>query len=219
MTWDVVLFDLDGTLTDSEPGVANGIVYALASLGIPAPTDSEIRKYLGPPLWYSFREYAGLSEKDVKHVVKIYREYYHQTGQYENSVFPGMEDLLQSLSAQGKRLAVATSKIEYSAKSIVKHFRLDKYFDYIVGADEHGEKRGTKALVIKAALEQLNLSSQKDVVMIGDREHDVHGARENGLVSIGVLWGYGTHAELTDAGAHHLAESVNELRVLLGTDN
>lgn len=211
MTWDVVLFDLDGTLTDSEPGVANGIVYALASLGIPAPADDEIRKYLGPPLWYSFREYAGLGEKDVQHVVKIYREYYHETGRFENSVFPGIQELLDNFTISSKRLAVATSKIESSAKSILQHFRLEKYFEHIVGADENGLKRGTKGLVIKEALNRLSVEDPDCVVMIGDREHDVHGARENNIQSIGVLWGYGSHTELVNAGAHHLAHSVHDL--------
>lgn len=215
MSWDVCLFDLDGTLTDSEPGVTNGIIHALASFDLPAPGSHELRKYLGPPLWFSFREYAGFRDSDLSKVVEIYRDYYHEKGQFENSVFTGMTEVLAALVQSGKRIAVATSKVESSALSILNHFALLDYFETVVGADELGVVRGSKGLVITEALSRLQISSKENVVMIGDREHDVHGAAENEIQSIGVLWGYGGQVELETAGVHHLVESPQELHHLL----
>lgn len=215
MSWDTVLFDLDGTLTESGQGVANGVLHALAAFDLPAPSADELRKYLGPPLWVSFDEYAGLKGADIERAVHIYREYYHETGRFENAVFPGIPEMLTALDEAGFRLAVATSKVDHSAISILEHFELDQYFSVISGSDELGVSRGTKALVIAHALSELNVTSPSGVVMIGDREHDIHGAKEHDLESIGVLWGYGDEAELTVAGANHITSDVRELHNLL----
>ena len=215
MTWDTVLFDLDGTLTESGQGVANGVLHALAAFDLPAPSADELRKYLGPPLWVSFDEYAGLKGADIERAVKIYREYYHATGRFENSVFTGIPEMLSALAAAGIRLAVATSKVDHSAVSILQHFELDRYFEVISGSDELGVTRGTKALVIAHALSELKIVDSKGVVMIGDREHDIHGAKEHELESIGVLWGYGDEAELVSAGASHISATVSDLHNLL----
>ena len=115
MSWDVVLFDLDGTLTDSGLGVGNGVLYALAQMGFPKPSDDELKKYLGPPLWNSFSDYAGMDESQTIEAVRLYREYYNETGAYENSVYLGIPELLARLVTDGKRLAVATSKVDYAA--------------------------------------------------------------------------------------------------------
>ena len=113
MSWDVVLFDLDGTLTDSGLGVGNGVLYTLEKMGYPKPSDAELKKYLGPPLWTSFQDYAGMPESDTPEAVRLYREYYNETGAYENSVYPGIPELLKRLTEAGKRVAVATSKVDY----------------------------------------------------------------------------------------------------------
>ena len=215
MAWDTVLFDLDGTLTESGQGVANGVLYALASFDLPAPSADELRKYLGPPLWVSFDEFAGLKGTDIQRAVHLYREYYHETGRFENAVFEGIPELLTELKNAGIRLAVATSKVDHSAVSILEHFDLDQYFEVISGSDELGTSRGTKALVIAHALSELKPSNRQGIVMIGDREHDVHGAQEHGLECIGVLWGYGDEGELTSAGATHITSNVAELKNLL----
>ena len=215
MTWNVVLFDLDGTLTDSEPGVVNGIVHAMAQMGKVIPPETNYRKFLGPPLSYSFRNYLDLNEHDAVAAIEIYRDYYHETGRFENSVYPGIVDLLQRLTDENKRIAVATSKVEYSAESIVHHFDLQDYFEFVVGCDEHGTHRGTKGLVIQEALTRLKVSTKDSVVMIGDREHDIYGAKENDIESIGVLWGYGGHEELAAAGAQNISDSTLALTSLL----
>ncbi|MCX6404185.1 MAG: HAD hydrolase-like protein, partial [Actinobacteria bacterium] len=148
MTWATVLFDLDGTLTESGLGVSNGVVTALAAFDIPAPSENELRKYLGPPLWVSFDEFAGLKGADIERAVQIYREYYHETGRFENAVFQGVPEMLADLVNSGTRLAVATSKVDHSAVSILQHFELDQYFEVISGSDDLGVSRGTKSLVI-----------------------------------------------------------------------
>ena len=215
MTWNTVLFDLDGTLTESGQGVANGVLHALAAFDLPAPSEDELRKYLGPPLWVSFDEFAGLKGADIERAVQIYREYYHETGRFENAVFHGIPEMLAALVGSGVRLAVATSKVDHSAVSILQHFELGQYFEVISGSDELGVTRGTKALVIAHALSELEITDKKSIVMIGDREHDVHGAKAHELESIGVLWGYGDEAELTTAGATYITSSVSELHTLL----
>jgi phosphoglycolate phosphatase len=215
MSWDVVLFDLDGTLTDSGLGVGNGVLYALSQMGFPKPGDAELRKYLGPPLWTSFSDYAGMDETQTIEAVRLYREYYNETGAYENSVYSGIPELLAKLVSDGKRLAVATSKVDYAAVNILQHFSLDHFFDVIAGSDETGELRGTKALVIEHALAELRMCDGSSIVMIGDREHDILGAKEHGLPGIGVLYGYGDLAELESAGAVEIVSDVADLELAL----
>ena len=215
MSWDVVLFDLDGTLTDSGLGVGNGVKYALEQMGIESPEGAELQKYLGPPLWTSFKEFAGMDEEQTIQAVKLYREYYNETGAYENEVFEGIPELLSDLNAAGKRLAVATSKVDYAAVNILRHFNLDHHFDVIAGSDEDGSMRGTKALVIEHAIEELSLCDGTSIVMIGDREHDIHGAAQHGLPTIGVTWGYAGEGELEAAGAWQIVTSVTQLRSAL----
>ena len=211
----MVLFDLDGTLTDSGLGVGNGVLYALAQMGFPKPGDAELRKYLGPPLWTSFSDYAGMDETQTIEAVRLYREYYNETGAYENSVYSGIPELLAKLVSDGKRLAVATSKVDYAAVNILQHFSLDHFFDVIAGSDETGELRGTKALVIEHALAELRMCDGSSIVMIGDREHDILGAKEHGLPGIGVLYGYGDLAELESAGAVAIVSDVADLELAL----
>jgi phosphoglycolate phosphatase len=209
--WDVVLFDLDGTLTDSAQGVINGVLHACEQLGIEPPSEALIQKFLGPPLSHSFREYAGVEASKITDAVRIYREYYDEIGKYENKVFDGIPELLTALGQQGKRLAVATSKVDYAAVSILEHFNLDHHFDVIAGADVSGELRGTKAGVIAHALEELRMCDGTSVVMIGDREHDIHGAQSHNLPSIGVTWGYGSREELEMAEATEIVDSIEGL--------
>ncbi len=215
MSWDVVLFDLDGTLTDSGLGVGNGVLYAIREMGFPEPEQGELRKYLGPPLWTSFRDFAGMDEAQTKLAVELYRKYYNETGAYENSVYPGIPELLTELNKKDRRLAVATSKVDYAAVNILRHFNLDHHFDVIAGGDEHGVHRGTKALVIEHALAELSMCDGASIVMIGDREHDVHGAAEHKLPAIGVSWGYAEEGELAKAGAIDVVDSVDQLANLL----
>jgi phosphoglycolate phosphatase len=184
-------------------------------MGFPKPSDDELKKYLGPPLWNSFSDYAGMDESQTIEAVRLYREYYNETGAYENSVYPGIPELLASLVSGGKRLAVATSKVDYAAVNILQHFNMDHFFDVIAGSDETGELRGTKALVIEHALSELRMCDGTSIVMIGDREHDILGAKAHGIPGIGVLYGYGDRAELEAAGAIEIASEVSDLATAL----
>lgn len=215
MSYDVVLFDLDGTLTDSGLGVANGVLHALEKMNFETPDAALLKKYLGPPLWTSFADYAGMSGEQTIEAVRLYREYYNEVGAYENSVYPGIPELLQQLTDKKIRLAVATSKVDYAAVKILQHFNLDHHFDVIAGSDATGELRGTKAKVIAHALHELRMCDGTSVVMIGDREHDILGAKEHNIPGIGVLYGYGDLEELSAAGAISIVASVAQLATQL----
>jgi phosphoglycolate phosphatase len=214
-SYDVVLFDLDGTLTDAAPGILNCLDYALAAMGYELPDRTEMRGTLGPPLVDTFTQRFGMSDADCAVAIAKYRERYHDIGLFENEVYPGIEQLLIELEATDSTLAVSTSKPTYSATRILEHFRLDRYFAFIGGADLEGT-RGRKSDVIDhtigALTDQGKYSAGSSIVMVGDREHDVHGARTHGIDCIGVLWGYGSADELTAAGALQLVVTPRDLR-------
>lgn len=205
-----VLFDLDGTLTDSEAGILNSIEYMLRVYDIPAGDRDSLRPWLGPPLKDSLMKYCGFEEKKALEAVEKYREYYDKQGIFENQVYPGIQELLFGLKEQGYVLALATSKPETAAVRVLKHFNLDSAFTFIGGAtlDDSRVKKGD---VIRYVLEALKVERLADAVMVGDREHDVYGAKENGLEVIGVLYGYGSRRELEDAGADFIAEKTENI--------
>jgi len=204
-----VLFDLDGTLTDPAEGITNSIVYALKKFGISVSDKKELYKFIGPPLYDSFVRYYGFTPKDANLAITYYREYFAPKGLYENTVYEGIEDALIHLKTQNVKLIVATSKPEKFAREILAHFALDRYFDDIIGATMD-EKRNTKDAVIAYAVEKCNIDTE-NAVMVGDRLHDVLGAKANGIRSIGVLYGFGSYDELTDAGADIIVENVANL--------
>lgn len=216
----IILFDLDGTLTDPGMGITNSVMYALNRYGIEVSDRTELYKFIGPPLSESFERFYGFSKEESYRAVDVYREYFSVKGLFENEVYEGIEELLKMLKAQGKIICLATSKPEKFAKQILEHFHLDRYFTLIVGSLMNGE-RTNKAEVIEWVLHCLNEDSgawsKEQMVMIGDREHDVIGAHKNDLQVIGVLFGYGDEDELKRAGADGIAESVDELyRMLIG---
>lgn len=212
--FSAVLFDLDGTLTDSAPGILNSVRYACRSMGVPVPPEQTLRRFLGPPLPVSFRELLGMEEAQAARAVEAFREYYPVRGIFENEVYPGIPALLADLKAAGKTVVLATSKPELYARRILRHFSLDGYFDAVCGA-ALDESRSDKAEVVAYALRTAGLAGQAGAVMVGDREHDVIGAGKNGLPCIGVLYGYGTAGELNAAGAVQLAATPAQLRGLL----
>jgi len=216
--YDVVLFDLDGTLTDAAPGIVNCIRYALDAMGLPHPDDDTMRTYLGPPLADTFGRRMGMTGDQVTRAIELYRERYHEIGLFENAVYAGIPELLDRLRGQRLTLTVATSKPTYSAARILEHFDLASRFAFIGGADLAGV-RHDKAAVIEHTLEELRvldaLPPGSRIVMIGDREHDVHGAHAHGISTIGVLWGYGDATELQRAGAVELVDSPSHLGDLL----
>lgn len=211
-----VLFDLDGTLTDSQDGILNAIEYALKHYGIAVEDRSTLRPFLGPPLTDSMREHFGFGTEQALEAVRIFREYYNTTGLFENRVYPGIEAMLGDLQANGYRLFVATSKPEQIARRILEHFGLDGYFDYIGGATPD-DSRVKKGDVIGYVLKEAGIENPVEAVMVGDRMHDVLGAKQNGMETIGVLFGYGDREELTRAGAEYLAATADEIGKLLKT--
>ena len=215
MQYKTILFDLDGTLTDSAPGILNSVRYGCRKLGLPVPDDATLRRFLGPPLIDSFRNLCGLSAADADRAVAAFREYFPTKGIFENEVYPGIPAMLADLHARGCQLVLATSKPEEYARRIMAHFDLEPYFTAICGATLD-ETRTDKAEVIAYALATAGITDKAGVVMVGDREHDVLGAKKNGLPCIGAVYGYGTAEELTAAGAAVLAETVEELHKLLG---
>ena len=175
MSYDVILFDLDGTLTDSAEGIVNSVVYALERKGIPYASKQALRRFVGPPLQDSFRDYCRFSDEQAKEMVRIFREYFTQKGIYENAVYDGVPEMLDSLCKAGYTLAVATSKPEAFAEQILARFDLAKYFTVIAGASMDGT---TKPVVIRQALSRLATEPSDRVLMVGDREHDVLGAKD-----------------------------------------
>lgn len=203
--YQVILFDLDGTLTDPGEGITNSVAYALNKYGITVSDKKELYRFIGPPLHESFEEYYDFSQEKAMQAVAYYREYFTQTGIYENQVYDGIQDLLESLKEAGKKVILATSKPEPFAKQILEYFHLSDYFDFAAGSNMDGT-RTRKADVIGYTLESCQISEYSKVVMIGDRKHDVLGAAQFGIDTIGVLYGYGSEEELKSAGAVYLAE-------------
>lgn len=213
-----ILFDLDGTLTDPGIGITNAVMYALKKFNIEVEDRAELYKFIGPPLLDSFEVYYGLSKEESQLALQYYREYFKPYGLYENTVYDGIEALLTELKARGFSLLLATSKPESFAIEILRHFQLDKYFDCIAGATMD-EKRVKKADVIAYALESCNITDLSSAIMIGDREHDVLGAKAVGLESIGVLYGYGDLEELQEAGATYIVEKPADILKILFQNN
>lgn len=214
----VILFDLDGTLTDSAAGIINGVRYALDALGIAHPDDATMRTFLGPPLADTFSTHFGMSGAQIDEAIALYRVQYHDVGLFENDVYDGIPELLTALDDTDAVLAVATSKPTYSATRILEHFDLARHFAFVGGAELDGT-RHHKADVIAHTLDELTalrlVPAGGGIVMVGDREHDVRGARAHGIPTIGVLWGYGTEPELVAAGAIDIASTPGHLTRLL----
>lgn len=200
-----LFFDLDGTLTDSAPGIVNSARYALSHFGM-EPDEEIMLKFIGPPLLESFQNLCGLDEEKSREAIRLYREYFAVKGMFENSVYDGVYEMLESLREKEKMLAVATSKPEVYARKILDHFHLTKYFSYISGAAlDH--IRMTKADVLRNAVRGTGLSDLSQGLMIGDRKHDVEGGNELGMETLGVLYGYGSREELMFAGAIDTAKT------------
>ncbi|MCD7715334.1 MAG: HAD hydrolase-like protein [Lachnospiraceae bacterium] len=241
--YDTILFDLDGTLTESAPGIVNAVLYALKKNGIEETDREKLMTFVGPPLYDSFQKHYGMSKQQADHMVDDFREYYHERGWKENSPYEGVPEMLQTLRAQGRKLAVATSKPEVTAKQILSFFGLTEYFDLIAGATMD-DSRSRKGDVIAYAVAQLKAAAVGEpekaeaegelkktaaadepeksetgrangtgdhILMVGDRSHDVAGAKENGLPCVGVLYGYGSREELEEAEAAAICTTVEDL--------
>ena len=214
----MILWDLDGTLTDPKPGITGGVQYALRSMGIEIDDPDTLTAYIGPPLRDAFHENHGIPVGDLESVVAAYREYYIDRGLFENRVIDGIPELLCSLSDADIPMAIATSKPDWMAETILKHFGLRGHFSFVGGATMDGS-RGTKSEVLEHTLANVGIGDDPDeraaIVIIGDREHDILAAHEAGIASIGVRWGYAEPGELEAAAPTAIAGSVVILAQLL----
>jgi len=208
--YDVILFDLDGTLTDPGEGITNSVAYALNKVGIAVEDRQSLYPYIGPPLRDSFMNFAGMSYDEATQAIEDYREYYRVKGLFENILYPGMKECLSQLQQAGKRLLVATSKPELFAQQILEHFGIDSFFEAVAGADM-AETRVKKADIITYALQLGDITDVSRVLMVGDRCFDMEGARAFGMDCMGVTYGYGSREELLGAGATYLADSAADI--------
>ena len=213
MTYKNVLFDLDGTLTDPAEGITNALMHAQRRLGMAVSPREELYVFIGPPLIETFMSEWGLTRAEADQALLYYREHFSVKGLFENVPYPGIGACLGSFKAAGLRLFVATSKPEPLSLRILEHFDLLPYFEAVAGSTMD-EQRTKKGEVIAYALDTYHLDPS-ETVMVGDRKHDVLGAAENGLPCIGVLYGYGSRAELVEAGAAALAADLGALSALL----
>lgn len=209
-----LLFDLDGTITDSETGITRCVAYALNYFGIQVNDLRELSPFIGPPLLDSFKDFYNFTDEQATIAVAKYRERYADKGILENELYPGIEELLADAQKNGKTVILATSKPGIFAKRILDHFGLSDYFSFVAGSGLDGSLH-TKTDVINYILQSNQIINLESVVMIGDRKHDIIGAKNVGIDSIGVLYGFGDYKELSDAGADHIAENIPALRKLL----
>lgn len=212
MGYDYALFDLDGTLTDPKEGITRSAAHALRHFGIEADPEN-LTFFIGPPLYDSFSLYDIPADR-LGEAVAVFREYFEPRGWRENVPYPGIERTLERLQTAGVKLILATSKAEKFAVRIMEYFDLAKYFTLLCGAPMDPQK-AAKAAIVARALHDAGVSDLSRAVMVGDRRHDVEGARENGIDTVGVLWGYGSREELAGAGAKVLVEEMEELETIL----
>ncbi|TFC93118.1 MULTISPECIES: HAD hydrolase-like protein [Cryobacterium] len=215
-TWSAILFDLDGTITDSAPAITSSLARTFAVLGRPVPSVSELLAYVGPPLLAAFREYAGMTPDEAVEAVAVYRADYQNGHLLDTAIFPGVAGVLERIHAAKIPMAVATSKTQHNAIAVLEHFDLARYFAAIVGSTDT-ETRSSKADIVAEALERLGAAGADLTapVMVGDRRYDAEGAAEHGVPTILVEWGYGSPAEAT-AAATTVYSSDRLAKLLLG---
>ncbi|WP_404469502.1 HAD family hydrolase [Sutcliffiella horikoshii] len=212
--YKIILFDLDGTLSDPKEGITKSVQYALAKIGIVEPDTDRLETFIGPPLQVSFAEYYGFDEKESIRAIDFYRERFKEKGMFENVLYPNISLLLEALKESGFVLVVATSKPTVFAEEIIKYFELERYFQLIVGSNLDGT-RSSKTEIIQYILDNYTDFNRRDFVMIGDRKHDIIGAKNTGIDSIGVTYGYGSQEEIRDAEPTYIISSVDDLMGLL----
>ncbi|MBQ8323948.1 MAG: HAD-IA family hydrolase [Clostridia bacterium] len=214
MKYDYLLFDMDGMLVDTREGILKCARHALSVFGIEVEDLSSLTKFVGPPLRQSFMEFYGFSEEDAAKAVSIYRQRYSEKGQFECYVFQGVPEMLEALLAKGYRICIATSKLESYARTMLERLGIGKYFEQVIGATPD-EAVSTKDQVIEEALKRMGITHRRKALMIGDRKHDVLGAKKCGLDSFGVYMGCAEPGEHEGAGATYIARSIEELKDVL----
>jgi phosphoglycolate phosphatase len=217
LRYPTVLFDLDGTLTDPRVGITRGVQAALASVGVVVDDPDTLVTYIGPPIHDGLAALHGVAAADIDPAVAVYRAYYREQGMYENELHEGVPELLAALTGVGALVALATSKPDAVAADILEHFGLAPWFAFVGGASADGSRR-TKADVIEHTLEAIGATAparRRSTVIVGDRRHDIEGAAQTGIASIGVRWGYASPGELEDAGADAIVSTIDELTAAL----
>ncbi len=213
MKYKYIFFDLDGTLTDPKEGIVNCVKYALEYYGINETDERKLMNFIGPPLVWSFANFYGFDEEKAREATEKYRERFATTGLFENRVYDGMEAALQKLTDSGHILVLATSKPKVFADRIMAKYRLRPYFKAVCGAELDGT-RDNKNEVIEYAIEKVGASRDK-IIMVGDRKHDIIGAKMCGIASCGVTFGYAEDGELEKAGADFIANNIDEMLEIL----
>lgn len=208
--YSTLLFDLDGTLTDPKIGITRSVAYSLQKMGFPSLDLDSLVHFIGPPLRDSYKKYYNLDDAGSETAIAYYREYFSETGIFENSLYPGIDTLLGSLLERSVRLFVATSKPTIYARKICEHFAISRYFVDIEGSHLDGTLSNKKELI--AYMEKKHHLNRSTTLMIGDREHDILAAKGNGIDSVGVGYGYGSRTELESAGATFYAPTIEDLK-------
>lgn len=216
--YDVIAFDLDGTLSDPARGLIQGFVYCFKKLGMPYESEESLRKYIGPSLYEEWQEDFGFTPDEANDAIETFREYYNIYGWWDNDLYDGIPEMLASLKRAGKKVVLATSKPLDTAKSILKLFKLTEYFDFIGGATSHQNDQKWQVLnwSLSSVGVDLNDPEQlKKCVLVGDRKYDAEGAKICGIDSVGVLYGHGTYEELVASGFTALVESVDDISKMM----
>ncbi|GGH77405.1 phosphoglycolate phosphatase [Pullulanibacillus pueri] len=212
--YKVILFDLDGTLSDPKVGITQSVQYALREMGIIEPNLDKLDCFIGPPLQDSFAEYYDFDEVQTLKAIDLYRERFKEKGMFENKLYPGIPLLLKSLKEEGVTLVVATSKLTIFAEQILKYFNIDHYFQLIVGSHLDGT-RSSKTEIIQYILKKYKQYDLDQFIMIGDRKFDMIGANRTKIDSVGVTYGYGSYEELSQNKPTYIAKNVNQLKDIL----
>ncbi|MGE8206818.1 HAD family hydrolase [Heyndrickxia sp. NPDC080065] len=215
--YKIILFDLDGTLSDPKMGITKSVQYALQKMDIDEPNIDKLECFIGPPLQVSFAEYYDFDEENTQRAIDYYRERFKNKGMFENELYSDIPLLLKSLKEQDYILVVATSKPTVFSEQILKYFKIDQYFELVVGSNLDGT-RTSKTEIIQYIIDKYNEQKLDDFIMIGDRKHDIIGANNAGIDSIGVTYGYGSLKEISDSNPTHIVHSVDEIKdILIGS--
>ncbi|MBQ7545694.1 MAG: HAD hydrolase-like protein [Clostridia bacterium] len=211
MRYTTILFDFDGTLADTAEGIFESVQYALRKMGLPQADIQTMRRFIGPPLPYSFSQFIGLSPDEAEQAVLYYRENYAAGGKYKLSFYPGMLQLLRDLRDAGKNVCIASAKPDLFIRQILEYYKIDGLFTCVQGAPMQ-EQSSDKSSVIRSVMNRCNAEDKRTVLMVGDTAYDIRAAKKVGIDSAGVLYGYGSRAELAAEGAEYLAQDVEDLR-------
>lgn len=208
--YDVIAFDLDGTLTNPERGLIASFVYALGKMGVDYGEKEELKRFIGPPIYEEWQRVFGFTPEESSEALLIFREYYSVYGWWDNEMYPGVPEMLRALCESGKKIILATSKPEVFARKILDLFDIAKYFDYVGGADTD-KTRDKKHEVLAYSMASLGVTDTSRVILVGDRVYDAEGARACGVDSLGVLYGHGSREEIENSGFNYICESVEDI--------